>query len=156
MNDRFAFMQSHAADCFRGLDLLDRLFAESERSSSMAAEAWRPAIDAVETEQEFTLRMEVPGMDGNDLDITVTDGLLTIRGEKRPEPVAEKALYLRRELGWGAFRRTLRIPETVDVTGIDASCKDGLLTVCLPKRPEEPFQRVEIQTGAQEMQSQQF
>jgi HSP20 family protein len=153
MNVWFPLIRSQRQVRFPELDLFDRLFSESLATGSTGAgQAWTPAIDVAETPREIVVKTEVPGMTKDDLDITLSDGLLTIRGEKRAETRSEDACYLRVERRYGSFSRTLRIPETVDVGTIDASYKDGLLTVRLPKQAEGKSRRVSIQTpGVEEV-----
>jgi HSP20 family protein len=150
MNGLFPRIRTNALVGFPSDGLLARLFAglESPRIASGAA-AWTPAIDVSESPKEIVVRAEVPGMDKNDLDITLSGGLLTIRGEKRAEKKAQEGHYLRLERRYGTFCRTLPIPETVRIDAVDASYKDGLLTVKLPKRPEQAPKRVTVQTLAQ-------
>ncbi|MEE4607587.1 MAG: Hsp20/alpha crystallin family protein [Desulfobacteraceae bacterium] len=136
---------------FPSLDLFDRIFAETDASRDAGAtKDWTPAIDVTETPREVVVQAEVPGMDKKDLDITLSDGLLTLRGEKRAETKPEDSRYLRMERRHGRFSRTLRIADTVDVSAIDANYKDGLLTVRLPKKPAEKRRRVPIQTASTE------
>jgi HSP20 family protein len=151
MNVLFPLIRSQRQVRFPNLDLFDRVFAETDASRDAGAtQAWTPAIDVTETPQEIVVQAEVPGMDKKDLDITLSDGLLTIRGEKRAETRSEDSRYLRMERRHGRFSRTLRIADSVDVGAIDANYKDGLLTVRLPKRPAEERRRVPIQTASGE------
>jgi len=132
-------------------DLLDRLFSDSLASRNTETKpSWRPAVDVTETPQEIVVQAEVPGMEKEDLDLTLSEGLLTIRGEKRAETKAENARSLRGERRYGSFSRTLRIPATVVVGEIDASYKNGLLTVRLPKRVAAESRRVPVQNPRSE------
>jgi HSP20 family protein len=151
MNILFPLIRSQRQFRFPESDRFDRIFSEMAASRDTDAKsAWHPAIDVAETPREIVVKAEVPGMEKEDLDITLSDGLLTIRGEKRAETESESGRYLRVERRYGSFNRTLRIPETVDVGAIEASYKDGLLTVRLPKQAAEKSRRVPIRTSRAE------
>lgn len=148
MNVLFPLIRSQRQVRFPEWDLFDRIFTDTLASKEENVKApWHPAIDVAETPREIVVKAEVPGMDKKDLDLTLSDGLLTIRGEKRAETKSEDARYLRVERRYGSFSRTLQIPDTVDVGAVDASYKDGLLTVRLPKRAAEKSRRVPIQAS---------
>lgn len=148
MNGWIPLIRSPRQVRFPALALFERIFADTDASRDAgAAQAWMPAIDVAETPREIVVQAEVPGMDKKDLEITLSDGLLTLRGEKRAQTGSEDARHLRTERRYGRFSRTLRIAATVEVGAIDANYKDGLLTVRLPKRPAEQRRRVPIQTA---------
>jgi HSP20 family protein len=92
-----------------------------------------PAIDVSEDEESLTLTAEVPGMASEDLDVTVDNGVLTLRGEKREEETREGTGYHRVERRYGQFERRIRLPNYVDAEKIDASYRDGVLRLVMPK-----------------------
>ncbi|HDI61239.1 MAG TPA: Hsp20/alpha crystallin family protein [Desulfobacteraceae bacterium] len=148
MNVWFPLIRSQRQARFPDPGLFDRIFAETAASpAGETVQAWTPAIDVSETPAEIVVHAEVPGMDKKDLDLTFSDGLLTIRGEKRAETQTEGSRHLHVERRYGSFSRTVRIPDTVDAGAIGANYKDGLLTVRLPKRSGEKRRRVPIQTA---------
>jgi HSP20 family protein len=154
MNALFPLIRSQRPLRVASFNLFDRIFADSPASpSATPLDPWIPAIDIVETPQQIVVRVEVPGMDKKDLDITLSDGLLTIRGDKRAEQKNEQDHHLILERRFGRFSRTLRIPEMVDIAFIDANYKNGLLTVTLPKRLEETPKRVAIQSQPDAIQA---
>jgi HSP20 family protein len=106
--------------------------------------AWMPSIDVAESDDAFTVKAEVPGMDKNDLDITLTDGLLTIKGEKKNERKEEKENYHLMESSYGSFSRTLRLPVDVELNAVDAKYKDGVLTIVLPKAEKVQPKKIEV------------
>jgi len=97
-----------------------------------------PAIDFVDRGKSIELKAELPGMDENDIEVQLTDRLLTISGEKKEERVeGEKdSDYYLSERRYGSFKRSVSIPEDVDTNKVAASFKKGILTVTLPKDPE--------------------
>ena len=95
-----------------------------------------PRIDATEDDNAFQVRVELPGMDREDVDITLSGGMLTVRGEKKREDEEKGKDFYRRERSFGSFRRTLPIPTEVDESKIEASFRKGVLTIELPKSEE--------------------
>lgn len=97
---------------------------------------WRsaPAVDIVERDNAYQVTAELPGLDEKDVEVSVEDGSLTIRGEKREEKEEKKKGYHLQERRYGSFERTLRLPEGVDPEKIDARFSKGVLTVTLPKQ----------------------
>lgn len=96
------------------------------------------AVNLNETEDDkaYHITVELPGMDEKDVDLTLTDGVLTIRGEKKEEAEEKGKEYFRKERTFGAFRRALKLPVAVDESKIEASFKRGVLTIELPKTAE--------------------
>ena len=95
-----------------------------------------PDVDVTETESELRITAELPGMEEKDVEIELSGSQLTLRGEKQEEREETKKDYHLSERRYGAFRRVLQVPETVDVEKIDAEMKNGVLTVILPKTAE--------------------
>lgn len=92
-----------------------------------------PKVDVVDRENEIVVKAEVPGVDKKDIDISVGEDTVTIKGETRREEKEEKGDYYRCEISRGAFSRTVALPAAVDGTGARASFKDGMLELTLPK-----------------------
>ena len=99
-------------------------------SSSLAGE-WSPRCDIDEDETSIIVHAELPGVEAKDMEVSVHQGRLTIRGEKRTEKTEEKSGYSERF--FGSFERSLAIPANVDEDNIEAQLKDGVLQVRLPK-----------------------
>jgi HSP20 family protein len=95
-----------------------------------------PHIDETEDEKVFHVQIELPGMDKEDVDVTLSNGYLTIRGEKKREDEERGKDYYRKERSFGVFRRTLPIPAEVNEKGIEARFKKGVLYIDLPKTEE--------------------
>jgi HSP20 family protein len=95
-----------------------------------------PAVDVVETEDEYVVVADLPGVDKRDLEVSVTGSLLSIKGEKKAERDSEKRKVFRKETWKGAFGRTIDLPAQVDSGKISASLRDGVLEVRIAKREE--------------------
>ncbi|MFO7530707.1 MAG: Hsp20/alpha crystallin family protein [Marinobacter sp.] len=100
---------------------------------------WAPAVDIKETDQAFSVEAELPGMSKDDVKVTVHDGVLTIKGERRQEEETEDKKMHRIERFYGSFMRSFTLPENVDENSVEANFKDGLLTLTIKKaEPKEP------------------
>jgi HSP20 family protein len=115
-----------------GLPAFPRMFATSgDRGFALT-----PHMDVRETDKDIVVEAELPGIDEKDVSLSLQDGVLTIRGEKKHEHEEEKENYRMMERRYGSFQRSLRLPDTVDEDKIEASVNNGVLKVSLPKRPE--------------------
>jgi HSP20 family protein len=124
------------------------LYGDSEEGTGLP-ELWSqgrfvPAIDVAEDDESLTLTAEVPGMKSEDLDVTVDNGVLTLRGEKREEQTKEGGGYHRVERRYGQFERRIRLPNYVDPEKIDASYKDGVLRLVMPKMEAAKTKSIQI------------
>ena len=95
-----------------------------------------PAVDIVDKEKAYEITAELPGMDESNIDVKFSDGTLTIKGEKREEKEEKKKDYYLSERRYGSFQRSFSVPDGVDADKIEASFKNGVLTVTLPKTPK--------------------
>jgi HSP20 family protein len=96
---------------------------------------WAPSLDISETKDSLVVKIEVPGIEQNDIQISLQENLLTIKGEKRYERADNEERYHRVERAYGMFLRSIRLPVAVDDSKVTATFKNGLLTVTLPKTP---------------------
>jgi HSP20 family protein len=131
---------------------MNRLFntyfdAPAPANGGRAARRWIPAMDLVETDNEFVLRADLPGVDESDVKIELEDRVLTISGERKAEHEERKEGYYRVERSSGSFTRTLTLPEGVDPASIKASFDKGVLEVRIPKPEEKKPHRVSISVG---------
>ena len=110
-------------------------------------DALRPAMDVIEHENDVTVRVDLPGLDPDNIDIQVEDDLLTISGEIATRDEQENERYHYRERRYGAFKRSLRLAETIDTDNIDATYENGVLALVLPKRPETQPKRIKVETA---------
>jgi HSP20 family protein len=95
-----------------------------------------PAVDVTETDKAYEIVAELPGMDQNNIEVKLANGMVTIKGEKQDDKEEKKKDYYMRERSFGSFQRTFPVPDGVDTDKIDASFKKGVLTITLPKSAE--------------------
>lgn len=103
-----------------------------------------PATDIEETDEAYVIRSELPGVDVKDVEVTLRNDMLVIRGEKREEQERKEGGFRRSERRYGAFHRELRLPGSVDASKIEAKCHSGILTVTVPKVETAKPRRIEI------------
>ncbi len=125
---------------FEDFDLRPLGWARPMRSPRLAGALDRvqnwvlaPAMDMAETESGYQLTAELPGLDADDVQVTVANGMLTISGEKKEEAGDKKPGYVMSERRYGAFRRSFRLPEEIDADAIAAEFSKGVLTLTLPR-----------------------
>ncbi len=115
----------------------------------MAAGSWMPPVDIYQNgDQELVLKAEVPDMNKDDIEITVDNGTLTIRGEKKFDSDVKEEQFHRIERHYGAFSRSFSLPPTVDPGKVAAEYKNGVLTVKLPLREEAKPRQIKVDVAA--------
>src|SRR5579859_267671 len=114
---------------------------------SASMQAWAPALDISEREDDYLVTLDLPGVTAGDVEIMFEDNLLTIQGERHPaaDPAAEKVH--RAERRYGAFRRSITLPRHVQADAIEATAQDGVLQVLVPKAPEVHAKRIPVRAG---------
>jgi HSP20 family protein len=112
-------------------ETLSRIWKED-----MAQGVWSPPVDILERGDEVVLKVDLPGVNQNEIDIRVEEGGLTIQGERKFVKESSEENYVQIERPYGTFRRTFSIPRTIDQGSIKASYKDGVLRIILPRRQE--------------------
>jgi HSP20 family protein len=122
--------------------LWDTFLFGRPKTSGLAEEEWQPAMDVAETESEMVVNVEIPGMDPEDIDVSLSEGTLLIKGEKKPEAEEKEADYHLMERSYGTFIRSIPLPAGVQSDKISASYNNGILTIVLPK--SEGAQKKEI------------
>ncbi|GBD42579.1 Spore protein SP21 [bacterium HR40] len=134
---------------------MDRIFDEFFRSSGLsltAGEAWMPApqLDLVETDEEYRVIVELPGVDPSDVTVEVRGDLLVVRGEKKAEQEEKAENRYVVERRFGRFERCIRLPAAVDLEKAEATYDKGVLTIRLPKPAEarKPVRKIEIKAAA--------
>ena len=120
------------------------------RPASGALRRWVPPMDLVETDDHLVLRADLPGLDVDDVNIEVKDGVLTVSGERKAEHEERADGFYRVERAFGGFSRSMSLPQDVDAERIDASFDKGVLEVRIPKPEERKPHRVEIGAPAVE------
>jgi len=111
--------------------------------------AWMPPVDIYTTgAHELVIKAEVPGMSKDEIDITIENFTLTIRGEKKTEQAVKDDEFHRVERSYGTFTRSFALPHTVDAHKVEADYKDGVLTVKLPQREEAKPRQIKVNVAA--------
>lgn len=108
-----------------------------------------PVVDVAETDNALTITAELPGMAQDDVEITLADGILTLRGEKKAEAEEKEKNYYLLERSYGAFSRSFRLPPTVDQEKCEAKFDKGVLRITLPKTEAARSQvrKIDVQSG---------
>ena len=120
-----------------GLGLISQLQKELERSAaegSTATAEWAPAVDIKEEKDKFVIHADIPGVKPEDIDISMENGVLTIKGEKKTEAKTEKEGYKRVERTYGSFYRRFSLPDSANSDAISAVSKNGVLELTIPKK----------------------
>lgn len=116
--------------------LASTFFRDDALETSFARGTWEPVVDISETDDNYVVTAELPGLSKDDVKINFQDGILSLRGEKRQEKEEKRKNYHRVERSFGAFERSFRVPSRVMVDKIDAKFKDGVLHLSMPKAEE--------------------
>ena len=121
--------------------LFDRFFEPGD------SETFAPRLDVSETKDALIVKVEVPAIDPKEIQLSIMEGVLTVKGEKKEEQEDKDEKYYRVERTYGSFSRSVRLPTPVDESKVGASFKNGLLTVTLPKTQAARSTAIPIKTG---------
>ena len=125
--------------------VFDRAVAGAEDGSSVVTSRWTPAVDIKEDSERFVITADIPGVEPNDIEVTMENGVLTIKGERKLESKDEGADGRRRvERVYGSFYRRFTLPDTADAEAISASGRHGVLEVVIPKRAALQPKRIAV------------
>ena len=133
-------------------DRMDRLFSDAMGrgwggEEGLTTGVWMPAVDVFETNDSIVLKADLPDVNKDEVDISVQNNTLTIRGErKREKEIKEKDFY-RMERSYGSFARSFSLPPTVDAEKIEAAFTNGVLTLTLPKREESKPKQIKVKVS---------
>ena len=116
-------------------------------AAATAARRWTPAMDLLETEDQFVLRADLPGLSEEDVNIELEDNVLTVSGERKAEHEEKREGFYRMERAYGAFSRSLTLPKGVDPEAVTAAFDRGVLEVRVPKPEQRKPRRISISTG---------
>lgn len=114
-------------------------------ASSVVTSQWTPRVDIKEEGGRFVIFADLPGLDPKDIEIHMDKGILTLKGERKPESRSEGERYARVERAHGVFYRRFALPESADPDGIVATGRHGVLEIAIPKRPESTPRRIAVQ-----------
>jgi HSP20 family protein len=125
--------------------LFGRFFEDWDMPSLFDGNAeWAPAFDISENEKEYVITAELPGIDIKDVDITLSEGVLSVKGEKKHEKEDKGEDYHRIERRYGSFHRSFRMPGSIETDKVDANYKDGILKLTLPKAEGSQTKKIEV------------
>lgn len=138
-------------DPFREMEsLLDR-YGRSTRNTMLKHDNnsfengdWMPTVDIVENDDAFTVKAELPGVEKKDVDISIENGVLTIKGEKKSKTEQKDEKVHRVECSYGSFVRSFTLPASVKTDKVDAKYKDGILNMTLPKSEKDTTKKIEV------------
>jgi len=133
---------------------MNRLFntvfdAPATPGNGGAMRRWVPAMDLLETDEQFVLRADLPGLTQEDVNIELEDSTLTVSGERKTEHEEKQGGYYRVERAFGSFSRSLTLPKGIDGEAVTASFENGVLEVRVPKPEERKPRRISISVGDQ-------
>ena len=124
---------------------LNQMFEAAFGPDAYSHGAWIPPVDIVETaEGEVVVKAELPDVKREDIKITFENNILTIEGERKSEPNKDTDRYHRVERSYGAFRRSFTLPANVDAGKVQATYREGVLTVTLPRREETRPRQIQV------------
>lgn len=120
-------------------DMIHRLFEPT-------AGVWAPSVDVAETDAAVVVTADLPGVDTKDVEVTVQNGTLTLRGQKKEETEEKGTNYHRLERFSGSFYRSVPLPAEADTAGVTATSAKGVVTITIPKKPGAQAKRVPVQS----------
>lgn len=133
-------------------DRVDRLFGETfgrawGDQEGLTSGAWIPPVDVFESEDHIVLKADLPDVNKDEVDISVQNNTLTIKGERKMEDEVKEKNFYRMERTYGAFTRSFTLPPTIDSERIDANFNNGVLTLTLPKREESKPKQIKVKVS---------
>lgn len=128
---------------FRGE--LDRMFNTNTAGYTDTATDWVPAVDIKECKDAYELVADVPGVEPKDIDVSLEDGVLTVKGERKSESKDEGEGYTRSERTYGSFYRRFTLPDTADADNISAKTEHGVLKLRIPKKEKALPKKISVE-----------
>jgi HSP20 family protein len=128
---------------------LNRIFGrfpartEADREVLTMAD-WSPTVDITETDSAYMIKGEIPSVNKEDVKVTIEDGMITMRGERKQEKEEKDKKFHRIERSYGSFLRSFRVPDDVDETAVKAEFKDGMINVTLPKSGKSKAKSINV------------
>jgi len=125
-------------------DEMNRYFSQTRESAANQERDWMPAVDIREENNRYLLAADIPGVDRKNVEITLEEGVLTVKGERNPGTDISEEGYRRRERTHGTFMRQFTLPDTVDAGNISAAVQDGVLQIEIPKQDKPEPRRITV------------
>src|SRR6201993_2641847 len=136
-------------------DRMNRLFRDSYgpegREESLTSTTFAPPVDVYEDEHNVTLKIEVPGIDENDIDVRIEGNTLTVQGERKFEKDEKEENFRRVERQYGSFTRSFTLPSSVDPTQVSAHYDKGMLRIKLAKKAEAKPKQIKVNVGSEKI-----
>ena len=117
-----------------------------DEDSNVVTSEWAPTVDIVEEDDKFIVRADIPGVDAKDISVSMENGMLSIKGERKTEKKEKKNGYIRSECSSGTFYRRFSLPDSADAEKISAKNKDGVLTITMEKRKGAEPKTIKVQS----------
>jgi HSP20 family protein len=132
-------------------DEMNRVFdrAWGQTASDQTVRAWAPALDIAERKDAYLVTVELPGINPDDIDVTLENNLLTIQGQRHRAQDSSDQQFHRVERAYGLFRRSVSLPSTVQADAIQASYENGVLQLLVPKAEEAKPRKIAVSAGEQ-------
>jgi len=131
---------------------MDRLFDEMlgwgvrrSNDESWVRGSWLPAVDIKESHDQITISADLPGFKADEVEVKVDNGVLSIRGERKFEEASEGESYHRVERHFGVFERSFSLPSSVDATKVEATFRNGEMTITLPRLEESKPRSIKVE-----------
>jgi len=130
-------------------DEMDELFGRffgvpAELPTNGETSVWAPRVDISETEKAFVVKADLPGVEPKEVEVSVSDGVLTLKGEKREQKEEKQKNFHRMERFVGQFFRSIPLPAGADEENVVATSAKGVLTICIPKKPEAQPKKIAV------------
>ena len=138
-------------DPFREMEALFNTYTmpsrkkSADENGSVETRDWAPVVDILETDNEFILKVELPGVEKDDVEVSIDNRILTIKGEKKKDDKGKKVH--RTECRYGTFIRNFTLPQDVDVNKVEAACKNGVLCLTLTKMEQAKPKQIEVKVN---------
>ena len=117
---------------------------DNDENGNVATANWSPAVDIKEDDTAFTLFADLPGVEPDDIEVTMDKGILTIKGERQSEKQTEEENYKRVERQYGVFYRRFTLPDSANADGIEAKSEHGVLKITIPKQETAQSRRISV------------
>ena len=117
---------------------------DTDDDSNLAVARWTPAVDIQESDDAFILLADIPGVEPNDIEVSMDNGVLTIQGERKSARATDKENYKRVERQYGLFYRRFTLPDTANADEIEAHSEHGVLKVTIPKQEVARSRKIEV------------
>jgi HSP20 family protein len=139
--DVFADMEDFQKEMNRLFDLRSQWPVKTSNGTGL----WAPAVDIIDEKDQIRIKADLPGLKKEDIEVSADNGVLTIKGEKKEEKEVKEKDYVRSERYYGSFHRSFSLPTGVDSQKVNASYKDGVLEITIPKREDAKSKQIKVE-----------